>query len=163
MPTICQRSTGCFSPKRGLHQGETLPMCPFILFRGRPVYLHSIFVDGFRPFPQMDVWSRWPVDPLRNGSPKANRAASRNHYRASGAFLPSSAGKSPFSLDKYLSWMSPVCAEVHPANRELMGRVAGDTAADRTLASRYTASPQCPPLAATVPVLRTSETRESGE
>ena len=34
---------------------------------------NSIFVDGFALFPQMDVWSRNAVDPIANGSPKANR------------------------------------------------------------------------------------------
>ena len=43
------------------------------LFRGRPVHFNSIFADGFALFSQMDVWSRNAVDPIANGSPKANR------------------------------------------------------------------------------------------
>jgi hypothetical protein len=42
----------------GLHDGGFPPDVPFILFRGRPVYPNSNFVDGVTLFPQMDVWSR---------------------------------------------------------------------------------------------------------
>ena len=79
--TICQRSTGRSSLFRRLYQGgDSPPYVPNRLFRGRPVHSNSIFVDGFMLFPQMDVWSRW----LRLGP-----------------------GRSVFSLDKSLSWMSP--------------------------------------------------------
>jgi hypothetical protein len=42
----------------GLHDGALPPHVPFGLFRGRPVSSNSIFVDGFKLFPQMDVWLR---------------------------------------------------------------------------------------------------------
>jgi hypothetical protein len=44
------------------HREELPPYGPHNLFRGRPVYFNSIFVDGFALFPQMDVWSRNGVD-----------------------------------------------------------------------------------------------------
>jgi hypothetical protein len=62
-----------FLAETGLPQGGTPPHGPQLLFRGRPVHFNSIFVDGFALFPQMDVWSRNAVDPIANGSPKANR------------------------------------------------------------------------------------------
>jgi hypothetical protein len=65
------------------HREELPPYGPHILFRGRPVYFNSIFVDGFALFPQMDVWSRNGVGPIDNGSAKANRdAAARTACRA---------------------------------------------------------------------------------
>ena len=75
---IYQRSTGRSSPSRGLHEaGASPPDVPNRLFRGRPVYSNSIFVDGAMLFPQMDVWSRWlhcAVGPSFNGSNTANRS-----------------------------------------------------------------------------------------
>jgi hypothetical protein len=56
--TICQRSTGRSSPTEVCTKEVQLPMLPACLFRGRPVHFNSIFVDGFKLFPQMDVWSR---------------------------------------------------------------------------------------------------------
>jgi hypothetical protein len=40
--------------------GASAPNTPYRLFRGRPVYSNSIFVDGVCSalFPQMDVWLR---------------------------------------------------------------------------------------------------------
>jgi hypothetical protein len=71
---ICLRSTGSFLADSGLPQRGSPPYHgPHQLFRGRPVHTNSIFVDGFALFPQMDVWSRIAVDPIANGSPKANR------------------------------------------------------------------------------------------
>jgi hypothetical protein len=67
------------------------------LFRGRPVYFNSIFVDGFALFPQMDVWSRNAVDRIDNGSAKANRDSQRVQLVGRFRNLPSSAGRSVFS------------------------------------------------------------------
>jgi hypothetical protein len=71
-----------FLAEFGLPQGDgTPPHGPQVVFRGRPVYFNSIFVDGFALFPQ--------------------------HVQFVGRFrnAPSRAGRSVFSLDKPLSWM----------------------------------------------------------
>ena len=90
----------------GLHEGEFLAMCPYSLFRGRPDSLNSIFVDGLRLFPQMDVWSRSRVGPTLNESLSTSRA---NGPRTSTLRFrnPSrKAGRRVSLLDKSLSWMS---------------------------------------------------------
>ena len=43
--SICQRSTGRSLRFRGLCTGISVPNTPHCLFRGRPVYHNSIFVD----------------------------------------------------------------------------------------------------------------------
>ena len=55
------------------HKEELLLMGHNLCFEAGRFDSNSIFVDGFALFPQMDVWSRNAVDPIANGSPKANR------------------------------------------------------------------------------------------
>ena len=56
------------------------------LFRGRPVYFNSIFVDGFALF--LDVWSRNGVGPIDNGvsKSKSRRGCTYSLSGASGTF-----------------------------------------------------------------------------
>ncbi len=52
-----RRSTGRFSPMRGLGQGVSTPHAPYRLYRGRPANPNSYFVDRTHPrLPQMDAW-----------------------------------------------------------------------------------------------------------
>jgi len=57
--------------------GRLSPHGPIRLFPGRPVHPNSDFEDGPELFPQVDVWSRYPVGPIRNGLQKADRGIVR--------------------------------------------------------------------------------------
>src|SRR5438270_5330478 len=79
----CQRSTGRSSLSRGLGRGVLIPDAPHRLFRGRPVYPNSIFVDGAAPlFPQMDVWPSCCYGPRKRSG--TVRKSNHYHHSASG-------------------------------------------------------------------------------
>jgi hypothetical protein len=112
-PAVPRRSGDCTREK-------FLLMCPQVCFEaGRFTCTQSSWTlsgcSRKRMSGPADAWAQSVTDPQT-----ANRAANRNHYRASGASLPPSAGKSPFSLDKSLSWMSQnsrTHPPPHPASR----------------------------------------------
>ncbi len=90
---------------RGLCTGVSAPKTPYRLFRGRPVYSHSIFADGV-PRRCSRKWM------------SGHAAIALVLLRDRGQFgtliicplgepIPPSQGKSPFPVDFYLSWMSP--------------------------------------------------------
>jgi hypothetical protein len=111
---ICQRFTARSSRFRGLCAGASAPNTPYRLFRGRPVYSNSIFVDGVCSalFPQMDVWLRCQsVGPAK----RSRTVRDSNHLLARGTHSAESR-ESPFPLDFYLSWMPP-----KPPQPETMG------------------------------------------
>jgi hypothetical protein len=83
--SICQRSTGRSSPISWLCTGASALNTPHRLFRGRPVYSNSIFVDGVCSalFPQMDVWPRCQsVGPDK----RSRTAKNQNHLLTRGTY-----------------------------------------------------------------------------
>ena len=101
-----QRSTGRSSPLRGLCRGGPTPDAPYRMFRGRPVFPNSIFVNGARAlFTQMDVWPRCGVDPAQRSKTVRDATSATTTLRET---LPLSTGGASSCLDFYLSWMSPV-------------------------------------------------------
>ncbi len=101
---------GRASRNRGLREsGEPTRGAITSLFRGRSGNPNSIFREGVRrqgpagrPRRQMDVWSPSGVDPITRFKNATALDVESSHNRSPQGGLR----KSPFSLDRYLSWMS---------------------------------------------------------
>ncbi len=90
---------------RGLCTGVSAPNTPYRLFQGRPVYSHSIFVDGV---------SRRCSRKWMSGHAAIALVLLRDRGQFAtlticplGEPVPPGQGESPFPVDFYLSWMSP--------------------------------------------------------
>ena len=86
----------------GTVYGSLAPNTPHQLFQGRPVYPHSIFVDGVGAVPQMDVWPRCYCA----GPAKGSRTTRNSKYLLARRTPSAGSRGISFPLDFYLSWTS---------------------------------------------------------
>jgi hypothetical protein len=105
--STCQRSTGRSSRRRGLRKGTSVPDAPYRLFRvGRFTQTQTSW-----PAPISRRSCKWmsgyAVIALAQRKDRGPLGTTTQLNIALGGSSSPSEGKSPFSLDCYLSWMSP--------------------------------------------------------